>query len=637
MRYLALIPLILTGLAITGCLERGDSDQSAPVVDSRVTPNSFLTYINQSLDINSPDYANAYYKAVDPADERTTLAEWKDKVDFNQGDVVHATFRDTKDLGYGRDMYAKKGWLDCDTCVAIYVDNYIVEIEPGDATSYGPLNLPAAIEQDREFLFGTNVIEFSHENDDTNLPKIVKFFTYGPNDNNGVQQRLISANLDGRGKKYMPTMCVVCHGATLYPLTQEVKFDALSLKSPKLNMLEQHTFQFSTTPGYTEADQAYGISAINQMVLNTYREMEMRDDSTTDQANWSSEFAVKLMETTYGVNPGEDISGEDYQADSVPSGWLQTSARPGGIEVLYKQVIEPYCIGCHSSRGTKVAKLNAANAVNFSTYEEFIAYNDLIIDYVYKRGSMPDSLISFSQFWDNPDGAPTLLATYLPGFDVFDANDNVVIPGKAVAKPGADRTVASTPVTLDSFASYFSTAYTWRIVSSSIPGAALVDPLSPAPQLTADDGAVVVLELITSNAMGSSQPAQVTITVDSLATPDEPTFVSDISSLLETNCASCHSATPNPPNTDYTGIPIYYDAASYTDPKDLYYNVLNRADLVDPENSLLLRKPTSGSSLHGGGLRFSPTDPEYITLLNWIRNGAPCKKETDVDVGGLCD
>ena len=661
MRYLALIPLILTGLTITGCLERGDSDPSAaPPVDSTVTPNSFLTFVNQSLDVDSEAYANAYYAAVDPLDERTTLADWKTRVEFSQGNIVHATFRDTKDLGYGRDMYAKTSWNNCDTCVAVYVDNYIVEIEAGDATSYGPLNLDAAIEQDREFLFGTNVIEFSHEDDNPSKPKILKFFTYAPEDNSGVQWRLTAADLDGRGVKHMPMMCVVCHGGTLYPLTRKsvndggaLTFDPISLKSPKMNMLEQHTLQFSSTPGYTETDQEPAIAVINRMVYESYRESGTRadtnnsttaDDTDDDQANWRSDFAEELVEGAYGdTNLGDDVLEQNttYQADFVPAGWAQTGSRPGGVEVLYKQVIEPHCIGCHSSRGTMVAKNNNdANGVNFSSYEEFIAYNDLIIDYVYRRGSMPRSLINFSQFWDDPDGAPTLLATYLAGFDVFDGNGNVVMPGKAVAKPGADRTVKSTPVELKATASLFSATYSWRIVSPTDNSASLDDLTSSAPQLNAGDGDVV-LELTTSNANGNSEPAQVTITVDSTTTiPENPTFVSDISAILQTNCAaSCHSSSlVTPPNT-LAGIPIYYDQASYTDgnPKNLYQNVLNRVDLVDPENSLLLRKPTNAPDTpHGGDLVLDRTDPNqdnlYITILNWIRNGAPCGNDAT-----LCD
>jgi hypothetical protein len=52
-------------------------------------------------------------------------------------------------------------------------------------------------------------------------------------------------------------------------------------------------------------------------------------------------------------------------------------------------------------------------------------------------------------------------------------------------------------------------------------------------------------------------------------------------------------------------------------------------DTADPENSLILRKPTSSSESegvvgsttlsHGGGIRFTKDSPEYTTILDWIK------------------
>ncbi len=47
-----------------------------------------------------------------------------------------------------------------------------------------------------------------------------------------------------------------------------------------------------------------------------------------------------------------------------------------------------------------------------------------------------------------------------------------------------------------------------------------------------------------------------------------------------------------------------------------------RVDPADPENSLLLKKPTL-SVIHGGGLRFPVGNAEYRSLLAWIKVGAP--------------
>jgi hypothetical protein len=59
----------------------------------------------------------------------------------------------------------------------------------------------------------------------------------------------------------------------------------------------------------------------------------------------------------------------------------------------------------------------------------------------------------------------------------------------------------------------------------------------------------------------------------------------------------------------------------------------NVIDPADPENSLILLKPTSsaesegvvnaGNVAHGGGVRFEKGSPEYNTILNWIRGAKP--------------
>jgi hypothetical protein len=57
--------------------------------------------------------------------------------------------------------------------------------------------------------------------------------------------------------------------------------------------------------------------------------------------------------------------------------------------------------------------------------------------------------------------------------------------------------------------------------------------------------------------------------------------------------------------------------------------VKNVVDTANPENSLILRKPTSSSETegvagskilpHGGGVRFTKDSPEYAIFLGWIR------------------
>jgi hypothetical protein len=69
--------------------------------------------------------------------------------------------------------------------------------------------------------------------------------------------------------------------------------------------------------------------------------------------------------------------------------------------------------------------------------------------------------------------------------------------------------------------------------------------------------------------------------------------------------------------------------ASHTLFNATWGSVMNVVDTSDPENSLILRKPTStaetegiaGSATlaHGGGVRFQKDSPEYLTILQWIK------------------
>ena len=53
-----------------------------------------------------------------------------------------------------------------------------------------------------------------------------------------------------------------------------------------------------------------------------------------------------------------------------------------------------------------------------------------------------------------------------------------------------------------------------------------------------------------------------------------------------------------------------------------------RIDLEEPEQSLLLLKPTA-TVAHGGGLRFEVGSQDYRTLREWVRRGAPFDEDQD--------
>lgn len=583
----------------------------------------------ESNQLNTLNYAQQYYKAVDPNDERTTLADWKQKNGFDQGYDQHVIFRDSKDLGYGRDMYVRKN---VDGSLAFFVNNFVVSVGEGDPANYGPLNLLAAAYQDFEYHLGSNAIEFSPVDEaNPDSDKILKFFTFSAKDEKGIQTRLTSADLDGRGVKHMPSICLACHGGNLLPLNSDNSFNHVSLKSAKLNQLEVNSFEFKDYGYYSQSQQEAGIKQINQWVRDTYTEIGQRD--LAEQGRWESSFVEVLANGRYG---GAGFESEEYQEDSIPVGWQQTDFRPEGVENLYMQVVEPHCISCHSLRGYSAGNddlvdpliingesIKLGNAINFSSYEKFISYSELIIDYVYRRGVMPLSLRNAELFWQSPYSAPSLLASFLPDFDVINEEGDLQPPGLPIARLESQRLTAF-PVRLNGEASYFAKDYQWRIVSGpENHDAALEAAQQPITQLTGSTEGEYVIELVVSNSRGSSTTTMRLEVDGSRKLASSLNFVEDIKPLLQNQsynlrtCQSCHN-----PVTGAAGIPVYYDDSN----DELYADIRARINLKAPIDSLLLLKPTRHQ--HGGGIRFDLDTvlgaESYNTILQWIQAGAPC-------------
>lgn len=634
-RYLFLVFMIV---ALAGCEERDDTTITPQAVTAE-QPDHFLKFLNErgiNEAVYTEAYSQAYYAAVDPDSERTTLADWKAANDFqlcSEDDPDHtlvtAVFRDTKDLGYGRNMTACRH---SDGRVAVFVDNYVVKVFPGDPSNYGPLNLDAAIVENREHLAGTNAIEYSPVDGSGSAQMAAKFYTFGPSGN-----RILSADLDGRGKKPMPQPCLLCHGARLMPLEEDGSIPDVSIYSAKMNQLEVDTFEYSAAyHGFTRAQQEEGLRTINSFVRQTFADADSHCEGNRTEACWYGDFAIEVADGRYGG--AIETSGSTYNEDFVPAGWQESIDRPAGVSVLYTRVIQPHCIACHSLRGTYIGELRAAadtdtdgSAINFESYESFIGYSDLIIDYVYHRGVMPLSLRNYEKFWEDRDGAPAILAGFLPGFDRYDAKGRVIVPGVPVSMPGGDRIVTTTSeVPLSAEASLYARSYLWEIVDMPVgASASIASPSSVVTSFDADMDGDYTVRLTTRNLRGEDAEEFV-ITVDNALNSltkaqGDLRFDVDIAPLMQVaaqpgvqqQCTVCH----DPGNATYEGIPV-----AYTSDSDIYQNVLTRVDFRDPENSILLRKPTRAQ--HGGGVIIDTQTTAgwlvYNRFLNWIRAGAEC-------------
>lgn len=634
----------LTAALLLGACGGGSGDQVNPLAPPEPPalglsdPNSFLTFPNPqrqtdgSLQTLSLAYAQAYYATIDPANERDTLEKWKAKHGFGSGTGTQVTvvFGDKRDLGYGRRMTARQNGCD----VAVMVENYLVE--PAASYTYSPLNLDAAVVQDRRWHLVTNAIEFSQGPAGTGR-RFTKFFAF--NASTGARELMI--DMDGRGEKAMPGPCITCHagrGDALRPAA-----DAFGPPFPRIansptgqhgdvlghmHPLEADQFDFSSSPGFTRAEQEATIKSINRMVLSTYpiaAASGFPEDACRPVAagnEWLG-TAANLIKNAYG---GNTLPSESFTDTYVPTGWATA-----GQTLLYQNVVGPYCRACHLLLG------NAAQTdLDFETFAKFRGFADRIKAHAIDRGNMPLAHIVFDAFMDN-SSAVGQLATFLEaqGFTVRDGNGTVLRPGRPIADPGPNRVLRQGATTLSANMSLFATSYRWSIVSGPA-GATLTNATSEQPTFTATADGTYVLQLIATGNGVDSAPAQLTIVVNNPLTP-APSAIrfSHIKAVLQAPaCTACHTVggPGGPPiiftNVDRNGDGIAGDA---TDDLYLYAEVRGRINFTDIVASPLLRKPAGHHHFRipvraGFDANMAPGQVarvNYDLFLNWILNGAP--------------
>jgi mono/diheme cytochrome c family protein len=646
-RLLASVPLIAGALLLASC-GGGSTGDVHPGVDLGVVPtsgpDSFLLFPNPqvqpdgSLQTDTTAYAQAYYAAIDPTNAKDTLAKWKAANGFDTGTGTQITvvFGDQRDLGYGRRMTARQNM---DGTLAFLVENYLVNA--GLAYAYSSLNLDAAIVRDPNSLLGYNAIEFSPG--PAGGASFAKFFNF----NAVTGQRDLTVDLDGRGDKAMPGPCITCHGGrgdALTPpdasgkprfnLVQNSVSQARGDVQAHLNPFEVDAFQFSSTPGYTRAEQEGPIKAINRMILCSYplpspsnfAEDACRRPATT--GDWPGSAAA-LVKAFYG---GDGLPSPTFSDTYVPMSWLAA-----GQSTLYRSVIAPSCRSCHILRGT-----GAQSDIDFATFEKFRAYADSTRAHVVDRGDMPLAKIVYDAYYAS--SRPETMATFLEdqGLVARDGSGAVLKPGRPVADPGPDRVVRQGVTRLSAAGSLFSDAYAWSIVSgpngaTPATGATLTDANTAQPVFNATVDGTYVLSLVAKSGSAQSAPKALTLVVDNTLAPAPADIrFADIKSLMQTKkaCTNCHSASgqlPRPAvfytDDDRNGDGTVGDA---TDDAWFYAEVRGRINFADLAASPLLRKPSghhhSGGRLAGFDDTAAPGQParaNYDLFLNWILNGAP--------------
>ncbi|MGV3742747.1 MAG: hypothetical protein ACO1NO_10610, partial [Burkholderiaceae bacterium] len=528
-----------------------------------------------------------------------------------------------------------------DGSFAFYVRNFLVTA--GSGYGYSSLNLDAAVAQDLRWHIGTNAIEFSPGPDVGDTASFAKFYNFDAR----TGARRLTANLDGRGNKAMPGICISCHGGRADPLTPAnalgKQLFALVQNSvsqqrgdtqARLQMFDVNAFEFSNQAGYRRTDLEGALKTINRMILCSYPvsggALATQDPACTRPTAGTNEWqgnAADAILAAYGGYGGTDLLNNTFSTTTyVPAGWSVI----GGRDQLYKNVAEPACMTCHRLRGTA-----NQDDISFIDYAKFEGYSARIKAHVYDRGNMPLAKIVSDDFWSSM--MPETLANWLEslglGYTVRQ-NSAVLRPGRPIADPGPDRVVRQGATALSASNSLFADSYAWSFVSN--PGnATLSSTTAAAPVFTASADGVYELRLVVSKAGVQSSPESLTIKVENSLpyAPASLRFAADIKPVLQNLCIACH--------TDAGGgakPPIFYsdmdrngDALfNSTDDAWFYKELRGRINFSDVEASPLLRKP-SGHHHNGGllagfntGLAVGVAGREdYDKFVNWIMNGAP--------------
>lgn len=437
-------------------------------------PAVFLRFL-ESFQEENTDTADAYYRAVDPYNRRDTMIKWwvhngflasattpwkgaggtlpsevpggpalpagdeNIQVDVNSstGGSSRATFVNDADLGFGRRHYLR---TNAGGALASCVENYGTNpdelpnldpnVPPTSPLFQGPrfYDVPrGSVEQqnildvvgsrNQRGLVATVCMEYVAPDDDPTGKKRVTFYVFAANGTrvgSGI-------DLDGRGGKDNPGVCVVCHGGKPQKVTYNALGEAVYPNKGDTGAFflpwDLETFVFDDTDGFRREDQEKNLRELNRAVLKHHSQAANFDEVSglTRQV-----APVELIKGWYG---GAGLPNPTFDGEFVPKGWRNsTPGVPDGAPSVYREVIGPTCRACHAQR---------ESALDFATFKGFKAFRDEVKNLTFTeayrlshgpiddsparpgddRAVMPAALRTYVNFWNSTE--PTQLFNFL--------------------------------------------------------------------------------------------------------------------------------------------------------------------------------------------------------------------------------
>ena len=326
-------------------------------------------------DVERSAYADAYYKAIKADVTDTTLTAWKGRNGFDDAIDPAAFYFNAGDLELGRSMHMHT----TPTSIAYYVTNFddadkafggaAADVRTTVAMEYSKYPLPAGLPG----------------------PKFMKFYVFN------AQGNLVNrAELDNRGDKYVPGLCIVCHGGTVPPDITA----ATPAGNTESRFLPFDLSSFETSP------LAGGFPALKP------RDQQEDNFRKLNEGLYSSSSAptaaqIALIEAWYDDGVGSvSVPGtkQNDDADHIPQQWAALPADKS----FYNDVVRPSCRGCHTSRASSPANPGP----DFGDPTSFV--NSSPQGAVCNAGYMPQSFVAWRNLWrSSSPRQPTRIEQYL--------------------------------------------------------------------------------------------------------------------------------------------------------------------------------------------------------------------------------
>ncbi|MEP7336137.1 MAG: hypothetical protein ABI977_00100 [Acidobacteriota bacterium] len=298
-----------------------------------------------SVGLSTEAEATAYYAAIDPTNAKDTLTKWKNENGFASGDEASAIYFNEGDLGFGRSMHVQE----VGSNRAFYVSNY-----PTVDEARLDVNLIATV-----------AMEYSPH--PSGGARYTKFYVFDAGGN-----RLKSADLDGRGQKFIPKLCIICHGGDNASMTStgdvEARFIPFDLASYRYTEVEIPPLS-GTKPFSREAQEAQ-FRILNQRVLDT-------------------NFTSAIQELVQGWYGGPGLPNPTQNSLFVPAGWVAKSS-------VYTDVVAQSCRACHTTRD---APLDWAQFDGPNSFDGFKEFGGSIKYRVCDSKEMPQARRTYLNFW----------------------------------------------------------------------------------------------------------------------------------------------------------------------------------------------------------------------------------------------